>query len=105
RVHDLVVAFRRDLEALIGAVEPAHRALDAGVEVHDRPHRPSALLLVIGVALARLASVDDDAGAHRGPTRLRELKVLVTARALADLYRAHRGGVVAELDGSVRALV
>src|SRR5689334_24476986 len=46
-VHDLVVAFGRDLEALVRAVEPAHRALDAGVEVDDRTERPRAVLLVV----------------------------------------------------------
>src|SRR5712691_829161 len=51
-VDDLVVPLGRDLEALVGAVEPAHRALDARVEVHHRPHRARAVLLVIGIPLA-----------------------------------------------------
>src|SRR3989475_7880090 len=69
-VHDLVVPLRRDLEALVRTVEPAHRALDAGVEVHHRPQRARAVLLVVGVALARLACLDDDSWTHRGPARL-----------------------------------
>src|SRR5205814_6739507 len=84
-VHDLVVALGRHLEALVGAIEPAHRALDAGVEVHHRPERSGAVLLVVRVALPGLPGVDDDAGAHGGPARLLELQDLVAARALAGL--------------------
>src|SRR5207244_3775287 len=68
--------------------EPAHRAFDAGVEVDDRPERPRAVLLVVRVALAGLAGVDDDAGPHRGPARLLELEDFVSARPLADLHLA-----------------
>src|SRR5207249_8743716 len=104
-VDDLVVALWRDLEALVGAVEPAHRAFDAGIEVDDRPERARAVLLVVRVALAGLARVDDDSGAHRGPAGLLELQDLVAARALADLHLAHRGRVVPDLDRGDRGLV
>src|SRR6266566_5531105 len=85
-VDDLVMAFGRDLEALVGAVEPAHRALDARVEVHDRAQCPRRVFLVLRIPLARLARVDNDARAHRGPSGLCELQLLVTARALARFH-------------------
>src|SRR5919204_1011495 len=69
-VDHLVVALRRDLEALVGAVEPAHRALDARVEIHHGAQRPRRVLLVLRIALARLARFDDDARTHRRPARL-----------------------------------
>src|SRR6266571_455419 len=93
-VHDLVVPLGRDLEALVRTVEPAHRALDAGVEVHHRPQRARAVLLVVGVALARLACLDNDSWTHRGPARLVELQLLVPAGALARLDRPALRAVV-----------
>src|SRR6266566_4584622 len=82
-VTDLVMPLGRDLEALVRTIEPAHRALDARVEVHDRPQRAGAVFLVVRVALARLPRVDDDSRTHRGPARLLELQLLVSACALA----------------------
>src|SRR5713101_7183653 len=46
-VDDLVVPLGGDLKALVRTVEPAHRALDARVEVDDRPQRARAVLLVL----------------------------------------------------------
>src|SRR5712692_9172106 len=60
-VDDLVVPLGGDLKALVRTVEPAHRALDARVEVDDRPQRARAVLLVLRVSLPGLARVDDDA--------------------------------------------
>src|SRR5437868_5215407 len=63
----------------------------------DRPQRARAVLLVLRIALARLARVDHDARAHRRPSRLFELEHLVAARALAGLDRSQRCAVVSVL--------
>src|SRR2546428_450666 len=104
-VDHLVVAFGRDLEALVRTVEPAHRALDARVEVHDRAERARRVFLVLRVAFAGLAGVDDDAGAHCGPARFLELEHLVAARALARLHCAELRAVKAVLRGLHGAFV
>src|ERR671936_255561 len=96
-VYDLVVPRRRHLEALVGTVQPAHRALDARVEVHHRAEGARRVLLEEGVTLAGLARVDDDALAHLHPTGLLELQLLVRVRALTDLDRSHPHVVVAVL--------
>src|SRR2546422_4824368 len=104
-VDDLVMAFRRYLEALVRAVQPAHRALDARVEVDHRTQRPRRVFLVLRIALAGLAGVDDDAWTHGGPAGLFELEHLVAARALARLHRAELRAVEAELRRLHGALV
>src|SRR6185369_9009609 len=51
RLHVRVVhAVRHDVEAGVGALQPAQRALDALREVDDRPHGPRRVLLERGVA-------------------------------------------------------
>src|SRR2546426_4258426 len=96
-VDHLVVTRGRDLEALVGTVQPAHRALDACIEIHHRAEGARRVLLVEGVALAGLPRLDDDALAHLGPAGLLELQLLVRIGALADLDLARAHVVVAEL--------
>src|SRR5438093_5528836 len=76
-IDHLVVPRGRDLEALVRTIQPAHRALDAGVEVHHRAEGARRVFLVKGVALTGLPRLDDDALAHLGPTGLFELQLLV----------------------------
>ena len=47
----VVVRVGRDVEAGVRALQPAQRALHAGVEIHDRPHRAGGILLEGGVAV------------------------------------------------------
>ena len=99
------MTFGRDLEALVRTVEPAHRALDARVEVHHGAQSARGVFLVLRVSFARLAGIDDDARAHRGPSGLVELELLVAARALAGFDWAQLRRVVAVLSGLNGALV
>src|ERR671911_2437500 len=85
-VVDGMQLLRADLEALVGAVDPALSALDARVEVDNRPHGPVRGGLVVGVALARLDSLDDDGLAHLAPPRqLDRFVIVLCALARLDL--------------------
>src|SRR5437899_5824966 len=55
RFHVGVVgAVGHDVEAGVGALDPAERALHAGVEVDDRPHRPRGELLEVRIPLGHV---------------------------------------------------
>src|SRR5918995_1391095 len=85
-VVDRVQLFRGDLEALVGAVDPALSALDARVEIDNRPHGPVRGSLVVRVALTQLDSLDDDGLAHLAPPRqLDRFVVVLCALARLDL--------------------
>src|SRR5215216_4510130 len=85
-VVDGVQGVGADLEALVGAVDPALAALDTRVEVDHRPHGTIRGGLVVRVALARLYGLDDDGVAHLVPPgQLDRLVVVLFALACLDL--------------------
>src|SRR5918998_5611345 len=85
-VVDWMQLLRADLEAFIGAVDPALATLDARVEVDHRPHGPVGRRLVVRVALARLDGLDDDCIAHLAPPgQLDRLVIVLFALARFDL--------------------
>src|SRR5712692_75667 len=110
RLHVSVVeALGRDVEAGVRALQPAERALDAGVEVHHRPHGAGSELLEGGVPrrleAAHLASRrilhlmaprdawNVDALAHLRPLGQHELVWLLRI-ALRGLHRDDAGALV-----------
>src|SRR5450755_593627 len=70
-VDHLVGSFGRHLEALVWTLQPALGALDAGIEVDQRPAGARAPLLVDRVARPNLHRLDDDALTHVRPAWLR----------------------------------